>query len=183
MKKDAQSTKASLRKCFKKLRSQISDERRFSAEHQLLDSLYPILQPYKHILSFASLRSEMNLLLLNQKLAEEGRLYLPRLEGKKLIPYYVPRLKECLTRSSFGVLEPCPDKCQQINSSQITCILVPGLSFDSQNYRLGYGAGHYDYFLKDLLQIPTYGIGFKEQFIDELPIEPHDVPLTKVFLF
>jgi 5-formyltetrahydrofolate cyclo-ligase len=66
---------------------------------------------------------------------------------------------------------------------QISCILVPGLVFDKNNYRLGYGLGFYDKLLKNK-KCPTIGIGFFEQlFKDSLPIEEHDIKLNQVMLF
>ena len=55
-------------------------------------------------------------------------------------------------------------------------VVVPGLAFTADGHRLGQGGGHFDRFLPRLspgcLRI---GVGFGEQVVDVLPLEPHDV--------
>ena len=64
----------------------------------------------------------------------------------------------------------------------ISIALVPGIGFDLQGHRLGYGKGFYDKLLKDTLFL-KWGLGFHEQLVEKLPIETHDVKLDAVYLF
>ena len=108
------------------------------------------------ILSFSPFGSEIDLSPLNQILAAENRLY--------LVPYRIESLIE-------------------VPLTKIDCILVPGLGFDRENYRIGYGKGYYDRFLAGVGSIPTIGVGFREQFCEELlPRDPWDVPVTELIL-
>lgn len=67
--------------------------------------------------------------------------------------------------------------------SQIDSILVPGLGFDREMYRIGYGKGYYDRLLSKTGDIPTIGVGFKEQFSEELfPRDPWDIPVRELLL-
>ncbi len=52
-------------------------------------------------------------------------------------------------------------------------LLVPGLAFSREGCRLGRGKGYYDKYLKEF-QGTKIGICFKEQIVDDLPIEEHD---------
>lgn len=53
-----------------------------------------------------------------------------------------------LVRSRFGVEEPVPDEAKEVDPNGMPALaLVPGLTYDSQGYRLGYGGGFYDTFL------------------------------------
>jgi 5-formyltetrahydrofolate cyclo-ligase len=56
-------------------------------------------------------------------------------------------------------------------------ILVPGVAFDLRGYRLGRGKGFYDQLLA-AVRGPTCGVGFDEQIVDAVPVEPHDVRLS-----
>ena len=174
--------KEELRQHFKSLRLKISPQRHYDAKHQLVDELLPILDGCGIVLSFASLHEEIDTWPLNHVLAKNHRLALPYLSVDGLMPYDVPKIEDHLVPSKYKILEPDPTVCNKIDLSEIGCILVPALCFDHKHHRLGFGMGHYDRFLRDL-DIPTYGIGFTEQFIAELPTEAHDVPLSKIYLY
>lgn len=162
-------------------RKAISTARRQAAERLLQPNLFA---DHPYILSYASFGDELNTRRLNQQLANEQRLLLPRVEGDRLIIHRVTDLQEDLTPSRWGILEPKPS-CPVIDPFEISFILVPGLSFDHAHHRLGYGKGHYDRLLS---MVPpstkTIGLGFREQLSDEpLPILPTDIPLHSLMLF
>jgi 5-formyltetrahydrofolate cyclo-ligase len=57
-------------------------------------------------------------------------------------------------------------------------VLVPGVAFDLQGNRMGYGAGFYDRLLSNpLLTAPRVSAFFSEQLVDQVPHEPHDLPV------
>lgn len=172
--------KIELRKKFIQIRDSLSPKRREEAAK----AAETLLQISGKILSFYSFGSEIDLSSLNSHLEKEKRLLLPRIDNNKLIPYQVFDLNHCLQKSNFKGLEPNPNLCPSIPLSEISLILVPGLAFDSDHFRLGYGKGHFDAFLQTTGNIPTLGIGFKEQFSQEkLPRDLWDVPLKSLCLF
>lgn len=59
-------------------------------------------------------------------------------------------------------------------------IIVPGLAFDSNNYRLGYGGGYYDNFLVNHPKAFKVGIFYPLQQVDKVPTEPHDIQLDRI---
>lgn len=79
----------------------------------------------------------------------------------------------------IGLQQPRQDApevpAEQVNSLIEVC-LVLGVLFDRRGYRLGYGKGFFDRFLNNK-SFCTIGLGFEQQVVDELPVEPHDVPL------
>ena len=174
--------KVALRQKYKLLRNDLSEKRKHDAKQALLNKLYPLLKPFHCILSFASFHGEINLWPLNEKLANEGRLCLPKMENDQIQPFTIGDIKNQLYKTDHGPREPNAKMCRSVAKEKLDCILVPGLCFDQNNNRLGYGLGHFDRFLTGLT-IPIYGIGYKEQLISSLPVEPHDVPLTKIYLF
>jgi 5,10-methenyltetrahydrofolate synthetase len=64
------------------------------------------------------------------------------------------------------------------------CIIVPLLGFDEECYRLGYGKGHYDRFLAEVLahipSIQTIGLGYECQRVERVITEPHDILLSTI---
>jgi 5-formyltetrahydrofolate cyclo-ligase len=133
-------------------------------------------------MSYSALRGELDPLLLNRALAQEGRLVLPRVEEQGLAAYLIACPSKDLTLSPLGVLEPTPSLCRPVTPLDLTTVLVPGLSFDAKQHRLGYGKGYYDRFLASVPEVLAIGVGFTEQYADALPVEPHDLALKKLLL-
>ncbi|NGX56546.1 MAG: 5-formyltetrahydrofolate cyclo-ligase [Candidatus Anoxychlamydiales bacterium] len=121
---------------------------------------------------------------MNYHLQEEKRLILPKIENNLLKLYFVNDLENDLEKNiNFNIFEPNPKKCKPANFSDISCVLIPGLAFDNNNHRLGYGKGYYDRLLKNISCV-SIGIGFLEQIVNKsLPIEIHDIKLNHVMLF
>lgn len=66
--------------------------------------------------------------------------------------------------------------------SAFDAVAVPMVAFDDRNMRLGYGGGNYDRFLPHLRKdCFVAGVAFKEQRMEEVPTEPHDLALPRIF--
>ena len=90
---------------------------------------------------------------------------------------------ERLKLSHMRIWEPDSALCERVDLSQIDWALVPGLAFDRENYRLGYGEGWYDRLLGQAKDLHSIGIGFREQLAsDLLPRDSWDVPLQELLL-
>ena len=68
------------------------------------------------------------------------------------------------------------------NNEPFDFILVPGVGFNPNGYRLGRGKGYYDKFLSKYSNLFTVGVCFREQFYLDIPTEPHDIPMHKVIV-
>lgn len=180
--------KQALRHCLRDVRNAIPIERRQEASSKLNSQLYPLLDSYRSVLSFASKPDEIDLWTINRQLAEAKRLLLPKVVGDVLEIFAIEDVETQLALSLFSVLEPIPERCQRISLDSIECILVPGLGFDSEMRRIGYGRGLYDRFLTVVKAIApsvlTIGVGFHEQLVStQIPAEPHDFPVDQLYFF
>jgi len=111
------------------------------------------------------------------------RIYLPvsDAESVKLAPYEIKRVGD-LALGSYGIFEPDKNICKPVEISNIDFVLVPGLAFDLQGYRLGYGKGYYDRFLPLLKEYAiTAGLAYEFQVVVRLPRETHDVKVKMLF--
>ena len=176
--------KNQIRSILREQRDALTAERREEALHALTADLLPLLQSFNTILSFHSLPQEIDLTPINKLLAEEGKLLLPKVDGEQLRAYRVVDLAS-LVASTWKILEPNPSLCECVDLQTIDCILVPGLGFDANRHRIGYGKGHYDRLIAQCKQAPkTIGIGFKEQHCEKsFPVESHDIRLEEIRLF
>mgnify|MGYP001596755203 CR=1 FL=1 len=83
-----------------------------------------------------------------------------------------------LEPKTFGILEPKELYIREFNYEKLDLILIPGIVFDKKGYRIGYGHGYYDRFLKTLKKgVKKIGLAFELQVVDEIPEEEHDVPV------
>lgn len=172
--------KQELRENLRKRLFSLSIEERKLASLKACDFLINELKKSSFkVLSFASKPFEISLWPLNQFLIQEKRLLLPKVEGKTLETYEVTDARH-LKLSSKNIQEPNPSLC--LKSHEFGLILVPGLGFDDL-HRIGYGQGHYDFFLKDFPHVSKWGIGFEDQKEMQIPLENHDIALDKVLFF
>ncbi|MBO7620980.1 MAG: 5-formyltetrahydrofolate cyclo-ligase, partial [Victivallales bacterium] len=84
-----------------------------------------------------------------------------------------------LRRGPMGIREPID--ADIVKPKKVGAWIIPGLAFTCGGKRLGYGGGWYDRFLasapKGAIKI---GVAHPFQIVDDLPAEPHDIPLTEV---
>jgi len=176
--------KVQARKELKCLRAAICQERRKKSEVDFLDYFTSDAFSGLPFLSFSSFADEICTHALNHHLAQSGRLILPKVSGKKLELFWVDSPKTQLSVGAFGILEPLESRCRRALPSEVKIALIPGLGFDTFGHRIGYGGGFYDRFLSEIANgCHTIGVGFKEQFNQELPTDSHDIALNKYYLF
>ncbi|NLC67588.1 MAG: 5-formyltetrahydrofolate cyclo-ligase [Clostridiaceae bacterium] len=100
---------------------------------------------------------------------------------KTLIPCEIKDIEHEMERSRFGILEPRKESRRVLNPENIDIVIVPGIAFDLHKYRIGFGAGYYDRFLKttggNCIRI---GVAFDFQVLDKIPTEGHDVQLDMI---
>lgn len=114
---------------------------------------------------------------------EEGRRVLcPRVsrERQGLVLFEIQDPQGDFEPGVLDIPEPAAH-CPERSPSEVDWVLVPGLAFDFQGFRLGRGAGFYDRLLPTLPKSsPRWALALDPQWIDRLPVEPHDQPLNGV---
>ena len=54
-------------------------------------------------------------------------------------------------------------------------MVMPGVAFDKENHRVGYGGGFYDRFLEKHPQVRRVAVAFEFQMLPAVPTEPTDI--------
>ena len=86
-----------------------------------------------------------------------------------------------LRSGPFGLLEPDGALLGPGAIVDAALVLVPALAVDGTGMRLGRGGGHYDRSLPLAGDgVPLIAVVRDDELVDELPAEPHDVPMTGV---
>lgn len=138
----------------------------------------------RRIFTCLSFGTELDTLELVERLLAEGReVYVPRAvagpadRSLHVHPYPCP-----LVTLSFGLRQPpagTPELAPAAIDATLDVALVLGLGFDRRGFRLGYGSGYFDRFLRGR-PFPAVGLGYAFQLVDRLPAEAHDVPMAAV---
>ena len=191
--------KKELRGLCKNIRKNLSEERRTEAEENLIREfvrLAKILRCSK-VLLYSSLPDEVRTDKLFEALRNEGvTCYFPQvtMEGLK---FYSIQLMEELLPGKFSVREPIGALDVRIDPNEVLkgeslLILVPGLSFDEEGHRLGYGKGYYDAYLSEHCSgsnVKSVGVCIKEckadaieGWNDRVPVNRNDM-MTDLVLF
>ena len=120
------------------------------ADEQLTQRLLelPAFQEAKTLATYLSFDHEFSTAGLIQVALQLGkRVCVPRTypQGRMEFVEYDP---DILEKTRFGLLEP-NEQGNVVDQSEIDLIHVPGVVFQSEGYRIGYGAGYYDRYLAD----------------------------------
>jgi len=127
------------------------------------------------LLIYMPFRNEVKLDgILQDPSFEEKKIYIPRVNGDEMQFFLYDDETEFET-SSYGIKEPLPKRPYIYEPGQKVLMLIPGVAYDNNRNRLGYGGGYYDRYLadKDIPSIaPAYDIQISGEPIDA---EEHDI--------
>ena len=163
---------------------------RIAAETAIYESLFslPAWREASVVCGYASVRGELNTTpILCRAVAEGKTVALPvtitdASEGRMIFRSLPDGDFDRLTTARFGIPEP-DETCPALSLSELSgaMILVPALAFDREGYRLGYGGGYYDRFLRELsdASIPASAVGlsFSACVVPVLPRNSYDIPV------
>lgn len=101
---------------------------------------------------------------------------LPRIVGNVLTLHKISSATE-LVSGVWGILEP-KENAPECAPEEIDCVIVPGLAFDANGGRIGFGKGYYDELLARLdTGVARIGWAFDAQIIEKVPMAAHDARL------
>lgn len=166
-----------LRQQCKKVRKELGEETRQQASQAICGWLaaWVLFQTSETILTYMPTRTEVDLCALLVTFPHKNWL-LPRIlpeEDHRMV--FHPYDPDHLVQHPFGMAEPAPD-LPQVPPVEIQLVLVPGLAFDRCGWRLGYGGGYFDRFLKDFRGV-SVGVVFQALLLESIPHGEHDVPM------
>jgi 5-formyltetrahydrofolate cyclo-ligase len=133
----------------------------------------PELRSTRTVMAFWSFGSEVDTSGLIEALHAAGkRVVLPRVDGREVAAVvYVPG--DPTGATSFGAMEPT--SAEIVRPTEIDVVIAPGVAFDRNGGRIGYGGGFYDRFLRSVrADTQVIGLAFAVQLVDEVPRGEHD---------
>ena len=176
---DVLQLKKETRRIFSEKRKALSASERELKDKILFDKTVS-LDAYKNaeiLLAYYPVKNEPNILYIVEEALRMGKKVafpISNPEGFVLTFAFVGDLNELVT-GAYSIPEPAADAEKYVNDEKTVCI-VPGLAFDREGKRIGYGKGYYDRFLENFLGT-SLGLCYADFLIDSLPVEKTDVSL------
>ena len=115
--------------------------------------------------------------LLEQALRDGKRVAVPKCYDDEMRFIWLDDLT-AVEKGYAGIPEPVADG--PIADDETALVLMPGLAFDREGHRIGYGGGFYDKFLAREENHPTVALCYDFQFFDHLETEEFDIPVDLV---
>lgn len=141
------------------------------------DKVIPLLKNYQIIGVYASMEGEVSTDELIKELLRESKVVvLPKIVGDYISFYQISSLDDLEVSDKYKIREPIGENEFKL---PLEAIIVPGICFDMSNDRLGFGKAYYDKYLegKDIFKV---GLCFKEQLVNQLPIDEWDIKMNIV---
>lgn len=168
--------KGELRRYYRQLRESISDKanKDFSICRNILKS--ELFKDADQVLCYYPLENEINTLPVIEAALKCGKkTALPYCtDGNGNMEFYYIRSLDDLKIGSYDIMEPDTEVCNKVTDFGNTLCIVPAFAFDKKGYRLGYGKGYYDRFLKKFT-FNTIGLCYNSFLSDSLPADDYDI--------
>ena len=116
--------------------------------------------------------------------ASDKRIVIPYCVDGELELFHLESMDE-LEIGMYKILEPRADlrtvAAKRVDVKELDLILVPGVGFDRKGGRTGHGKGYYDKCLENARpETPLVALAFECQMFDEIPMQDHDIYISKV---
>lgn len=115
--------------------------------------------------------------MLERALKDGKKVAVPKVYGDEMKFLYLDDLT-AVAKGYAGIPEPIAD--EPVAHDETALVLMPGLAFDPQGHRIGYGGGFYDKFLAAEPNHPALALCYEFQMLPKLDVEDHDIPVDTV---
>ncbi len=177
----AASDKARLRPRYRALRRSLSAAEKQERDNRVAAAVRECREYLQAdiLLCYVSLPIEVDTRAIMQNAWEDGKVVaVPRCVPETgEMDFYPIRSLDSLRPGAFGVPEPDTGESERLLSFSGALCVVPGLCFDRQGYRLGFGKGFYDRFLTRFDRTSgktSIGLCYEDCIVRQLPRERHD---------
>lgn len=171
-------TKPTLRQNFLFKRTQHSQQEKREKSKNITNKLVKlqIFKKAKNIFCYISLPDEVSTEDLIKEYLKSKKIVVPKIKKNKIELHHLTNWQD-LKKGKWNIFEPA--KHCKINPKNIDLAIIPGIVFDLNGHRLGFGKGFYDKILKKL-KCPKIGLAYNFQITKKLPIDEHDVAMDMI---
>ena len=172
--------KAQLKQSIIQKRNSLTKQEIIERSIKIKNNLFNFEQYKKsnNVMFFVSYNGEVFTHEMIKEALKAKTIVVPKVENNQIVPSLILDFENLVPSGKFGILEPI--EAMKIAHKNIGLVLVPGIAFDLQGNRIGYGLGFYDKFLRQVPKSVKIGLAFEFQIVDEIPHEGHDIPVDFV---
>ena len=166
-------------------RDALPPEKRTHLSQRIVDSTAHWIQcqGFDTVMLYLNMRSEVETTGLLEGLLNSGKQVCAPVvdtEHLELVPRRIQNPSTAFVRHPYGMLEP-NETCPLFPTEHLQLIVVPGIAFDRNGYRLGYGKGFYDRFLAKCPHAVAIGLAYQMQLVRNTFPQTWDVPVQHIF--
>ena len=172
--------KQELRRAIREQKRAMTEEEIVERSNALAEKFYntPAYQAASTIYGYLPYNQEVRTVPMLQRALNEGkRVAVPKVYGEEMRFIYLEDLTQ-VSKGYAGIPEPIADA--PVAEDKQALVLMPGLAFDPQGHRIGYGGGFYDKFLAKEPHHPTLALCYEFQMQAHLDTEEFDIPVDTV---
>ena len=116
--------------------------------------------------------------MLEQAIRDGKAVAVPKCYGEEMRFIYITDFVREVAPGYANIPEPIAD--EPVAHDGTALVLMPGLAFDPEGHRIGYGGGFYDRFLSAEPGHPTLALCYGFQMVEHLETEEFDIPVDQV---
>lgn len=172
--------KQELRRAIRERKRAMTEEEIVERSNALAEKFYntPAYQAASTIYGYLPYNQEVRTVPMLQRALDDGkRVAVPKVYGEEMRFIYLEDLTQ-VSKGYAGIPEPIADA--PVADDKRALVLMPGLAFDPQGHRIGYGGGFYDRFLAQEPHHPTLALCYEFQMQAHLDTEEFDIPVDTV---
>lgn len=172
--------KKALRRQIGQLKRAMSEEEIEKYSRELAEKFYEteLYRSAKSIYGYLPYNQEVRTWQILERAKADGkRVAVPKVYGDEMEFLWLDDFSQ-VAPGAYNIPEPTFDS--PIADDETALILMPGLAFDPQGHRVGYGGGFYDKYLEKHPQHPLVALGYPFQLFEHLDVEEHDIPVDLV---
>lgn len=172
--------KKALRKQIRQLKQAMTPEEIELASNRLCQLFFQTeqYQKAKTLYSYLPFNQEVQVVpILERAIADGKAVAVPKVYGDTMRFIYIKAMSETAP-GCMGIPEPIAD--EPVANDPTALVLMPGLAFDKEGHRIGYGGGFYDKFLAAEPNHPTVALCYGFQVFERLETDEFDIPVDCV---
>ena len=172
--------KTALRNQIKQKKRAMTPEQIVAASERLARLLYAseAYKKAKSIYGYLPYNQEVRTVPMLEQAQRDGkRVAVPKCYGSEMKFIWLDDLTQ-VEKGYSGIPEPIHD--EPVADDPTALVLMPGLAFDPEGHRIGYGGGFYDKFLENEPEHPKLALCYEFQMLPKLETQAHDIPVDWV---